>query len=135
MAIGSAGFAVGIGGKKQVRQRPLKTFLSRYFYFSTTLVMAGLVVWGFSRTVDAGLLHANPPRPLFFCGFMLPEDHRRFAKPAQQPPPGGSLRLNVRVGPSGKQLSEPNARNETRNQTTFSTFSFTDFLFSGRIQR
>lgn len=64
MAIGSAGFAVGIGGKKQVRQRPLKTFLSRYFYFSTALVMAGLVVWGFSRTVHAGLLHAKPPRPL-----------------------------------------------------------------------
>jgi len=25
--------------------------------------MAGLVVWGFSRTVEANLLHANPPRP------------------------------------------------------------------------
>jgi hypothetical protein len=29
-----------------------------------SLVFAGLVVWGFSRTVDASLLHANPPRPL-----------------------------------------------------------------------
>ena len=27
------------------------------------LVMSGLVVWGFSHTVDAGLIHANPPRP------------------------------------------------------------------------
>jgi len=26
--------------------------------------MAGLVVWGFSHTVDASLFHANPPRPL-----------------------------------------------------------------------
>ena len=26
--------------------------------------MAGLVVWGFSRTVNANLLHASPPRPL-----------------------------------------------------------------------
>lgn len=29
-----------------------------------SLVMAGLVVWGFSRTVDASLFHANPRRPL-----------------------------------------------------------------------
>jgi hypothetical protein len=29
-----------------------------------SLVMAGLVVWGFSRTVNANLFHANPPRPL-----------------------------------------------------------------------
>jgi hypothetical protein len=42
----------------------LKAFLSRYFYFSMSLVMAGLVVWGFSRTVDANLLHAKPARPL-----------------------------------------------------------------------
>jgi hypothetical protein len=42
----------------------LRTFLSRYFYFCMSLVMAGLVVWGFSRTVDASLFHAAPPRPL-----------------------------------------------------------------------
>jgi hypothetical protein len=41
----------------------LKTFLSRYFYLCMALVMAGLVVWGFSHTVNANLLHANPPRP------------------------------------------------------------------------
>src|ERR1700760_818382 len=35
-----------------------------------SLVMAGFVVWGFSRTVDRGLLHASPPRPalLWFHG-------------------------------------------------------------------
>jgi hypothetical protein len=42
---------------------PLKTFLSRYFYLCMSLVMAGLVVAGFSRTVNANLIHANPPRP------------------------------------------------------------------------
>jgi hypothetical protein len=64
MAVGHAGFAVGIGRKKQVREQPLKAFLRRYFYFCMTLLMTGLAVWGFSHTVDARLLHANPPRPL-----------------------------------------------------------------------
>ena len=39
-------------------------FLSKYFYFGMSLVMAGLVVLGFSRTVDSSLIHATPPRPL-----------------------------------------------------------------------
>ena len=43
---------------------PLKTSLSRYFYFCASIGMAGLALWGFSHTVDARLLHANPPRPL-----------------------------------------------------------------------
>jgi FtsH-binding integral membrane protein len=42
---------------------PPKTFLSRYFYFCMSLVFPALVVWGFSRTVDANLFHAAPPRP------------------------------------------------------------------------
>ena len=41
----------------------LKTFLHRYFYFGMSLAMAGLVVWGFSRTVNENLFHAAPPRP------------------------------------------------------------------------
>ena len=41
-----------------------RTLLSRYFYFCMSLLMAGLVVWGFSRTVNANLFHAAPPRPL-----------------------------------------------------------------------
>src|SRR5690349_14908237 len=28
-----------------------------------SLVMMGLVIWGFSRTVDVNLFHASPPRP------------------------------------------------------------------------
>ena len=43
--------------------KQLKRFLSRYFYLCASLVMAGIVVWGFSHTVDARLLQADPPRP------------------------------------------------------------------------
>jgi hypothetical protein len=38
--------------------------VDRYFYFFLSLVVAGLVVAGFSRTVDRGLFHAAPPRPV-----------------------------------------------------------------------
>ena len=38
--------------------------VDRYFYFFLSLVVAGLVLAGFSRTVDHGLFHANPPRPV-----------------------------------------------------------------------
>ncbi len=50
--------------------KQLKRFLSRYFYFCAALGMAGLAVWAFSHTIDARLLHANPPRPrlLWFHG-------------------------------------------------------------------
>jgi hypothetical protein len=50
--------------------KPLKRFLSRYFYFCMSLVMAGFVVWGFSRTVDRNLLHPSTPKPvqLWFHG-------------------------------------------------------------------
>jgi hypothetical protein len=42
---------------------PLKGLVRRYFYFSMSLLLAALVVWGFSRTVNASLFHAAPPRP------------------------------------------------------------------------
>jgi hypothetical protein len=41
----------------------LRRFLSRYFYLCAALVMTGLCVWGFSRTIDARLLHPKAPRP------------------------------------------------------------------------
>ncbi len=50
--------------KRTSTMTPLKSFLSRYFYLTMSLVMAGLVVWGFSHTVDASLFHARPRRPL-----------------------------------------------------------------------
>ena len=63
MAIQDAAFAARIEKERSTTNR-LKTFLSRYFYFSMALAMAGLVVWGFSRTVEANLFHAKPQRPL-----------------------------------------------------------------------
>jgi hypothetical protein len=63
VAIGNTAVVARV--EKQVSTtNELKTFLSRYFYLCMSLVMAGLVVWGFSRTVEASLFHANPPRPL-----------------------------------------------------------------------
>lgn len=63
MVTGNAGFA-GVIGKEASTTKQLKTFLSRYFYLCMGLAMAGLVLWGFSRTVDANLFHGHPPRPL-----------------------------------------------------------------------
>jgi hypothetical protein len=44
--------------------RRFKTFLGRYFYFCMALLMAGLAFCAFRGTVDAGLLHAQPPKPI-----------------------------------------------------------------------
>ena len=63
MASGSAA-AAGRIAREASAPNTLKRFLSRYFYFSMALLMAGLAVWAFSDTVDAHLLHAKPPRPL-----------------------------------------------------------------------
>lgn len=63
VAIGNAGLSARIEQGTGIANQ-FRTFLSRYFYFCMSLALAGLVVWGFSRTVDANLLHANPPRPL-----------------------------------------------------------------------
>ena len=38
--------------------------MGRYFYLCMSLVLAALVILGFSRTANANLFHANPPRPL-----------------------------------------------------------------------
>jgi hypothetical protein len=50
-------------GSRTTTENPLKRFLSRYFYFLMSLMFATLVVVGFSRTVDANLIHAAPARP------------------------------------------------------------------------
>lgn len=62
MAVGDAGLTARIEREASATNR-FKTFLSRYFYFSMSLVFAALVLLGFSRTVDVALFHANPPRP------------------------------------------------------------------------
>jgi hypothetical protein len=41
-----------------------KAFVNRYFYFLMSLLLATVVVSGFSRTVNESLFHAAPPRPL-----------------------------------------------------------------------
>ncbi len=38
--------------------------IDRYFYFFLSLVVAVVVIAGFSRTVDQGLIHAAPRRPV-----------------------------------------------------------------------
>lgn len=53
----------GTGATVELRGNRLKAFLSRYFYFLMALFFAGLVVTGFSRTVNDNLFHAAPPRP------------------------------------------------------------------------
>lgn len=61
MAVGN----VGLAARSEISSTTgFKAFMSRYFYFSMALLMSGLVVWGFSRTVSASLFHGNPPRPL-----------------------------------------------------------------------
>lgn len=41
----------------------LSRFLIQYFYFCMSLLVAAVAVYGFSHTVDQGLIHATPPRP------------------------------------------------------------------------
>jgi hypothetical protein len=38
--------------------------VDRYFYFAMSLLLAAIVVWGFSRSVDHNLIHAAPARPV-----------------------------------------------------------------------
>jgi hypothetical protein len=40
-----------------------KSLLDKYFYFSMSLLVAVIVVWGFSHSINDNLLHATPPRP------------------------------------------------------------------------
>ena len=39
-------------------------FVDKYFYFAMSLLVAGIVVWGFNHTVEQNLFHAAVPRPL-----------------------------------------------------------------------
>lgn len=63
VVVGNPGLAASIT-KDASTTKQFKIFLSRYFYLCMSFALAGLVVWGFSHTVNANLLHANPPRPL-----------------------------------------------------------------------
>jgi hypothetical protein len=63
VAIVNPGLAASIA-KPTNAASAFKTFLGRYFYFGMSLVLATLVILGFSRTVNVNLFHGNPPRPL-----------------------------------------------------------------------
>jgi hypothetical protein len=63
VAIGNVEWVARIE-KESSTTTQFKTFLGRYFYLCMSLVLAALVILGFSRTVNLSLFHANPPRPL-----------------------------------------------------------------------
>jgi hypothetical protein len=50
-------------GRPTVKLGGRNGWVDRYFYFVMSLVTAGVVVWGFSQTVNDNLIHATPPRP------------------------------------------------------------------------
>jgi len=62
VAIGNTGIAARTEREASTTTQ-FKIFLGRYFYLCMSLVLAALVISGFSRTVNANLFHANPPRP------------------------------------------------------------------------
>jgi len=46
----------------------MKNFLNKYFYFCMSLLIAVVVVYGFSHTVNDNLVHAHPIRPfILWC--------------------------------------------------------------------
>jgi small basic protein len=60
---GRVGPASGTG-KQTGTMTPLKAFVNRYFYFAMSLLIAAIVVWGFSHTIEANLFHPAVPRPM-----------------------------------------------------------------------
>jgi hypothetical protein len=42
----------------------VERWVQKYFYFFMSLLIAAVVVYGFSGTVDHKLIHASPPRPI-----------------------------------------------------------------------
>jgi hypothetical protein len=52
------------GLSNRVRRSGVVRLLDRYFYFFMSLLIAAVVIYGFSQTVGDNLLHASPPRPL-----------------------------------------------------------------------
>lgn len=63
MATEQVGFAVKAKRPGIAKASGLSRFLSKYFYFCMSLLVAAVVVNGFSRTVDHNLIHATPVRP------------------------------------------------------------------------
>jgi hypothetical protein len=49
--------------KERQLTKPHKGFWDRYFYFSMSLLIAAVVAFGFSQTIDMNLIHPTIPRP------------------------------------------------------------------------
>lgn len=67
----------GLARVETVVAKPVR-LLQQYFYFSMSLLIAAVVVYGFSHTVEARLVHGVPRRPLLlwvhgaiFSGWVL----------------------------------------------------------------
>ncbi len=50
--------------KETSKIAPLKVFVNRYFYLCMSLLVAAIVVWGFSNTINDNLFHPAVPRPV-----------------------------------------------------------------------
>ena len=70
MATEQVRFAVAVKQRNATKASELSRFLNKYFYFCMSLLIAAVVMYGFSHTVNENLLHATPPRPLI-SGFMV----------------------------------------------------------------
>ena len=51
------------GATKQTAANPLRSWVNKYFYFSMSLLVATIVVWGFNHTINDNLFHPAIPRP------------------------------------------------------------------------
>ncbi len=60
--LGQIGIQPGAAASKTVAARPVR-LLQQYFYFFMSLLIAVIVVYGFSHTIDERLIHAAVPRP------------------------------------------------------------------------
>jgi hypothetical protein len=58
-----ASTAHGAGARTHLHVTGRNGLVDKYFYFAMSLLFAAIVVVGFSRTVNASLFHAAPPRP------------------------------------------------------------------------
>jgi hypothetical protein len=63
MATEQVVFAAKAKPSSVTKASELSRFLNKYFYFCMSLLVAAVVVYGFSHTVNDNLLHAMPPRP------------------------------------------------------------------------
>ncbi|MGC1782737.1 MAG: hypothetical protein WA708_09480 [Acidobacteriaceae bacterium] len=63
MATEQVSFGIAVKQRGITKASGLSRFLNQYFYFCMSLLIAAVVVYGFSHTIDHSLIHATPPRP------------------------------------------------------------------------